>query len=218
MLEPDLLGPAAAEPTAAGWRFFAKAGPRLWGAGTDSHHCDVDLSGDLMEQRETRLLRGGTVDPLRLGALAYGLLILSLIIAFLYLGRPILEPLVIASLLAFILSPLIRRLRQWGVWRVPSVVLAVAFTLGLLGALGTVIAIQITQLAEALPTYETNLRAKIRALGTGRLTSGALERASGTLKDLQEEISKAGPTATPGQKPMLVEVRQPEPRGLETIA
>jgi hypothetical protein len=75
--------------------------------------------------------------------------------------------LVIAALLAFILSPLIRRLRQWGVWRAPSVVLAVVFTLGVLGALGTIIAIQITQLAEELPTYETNLRTKIRALGTG---------------------------------------------------
>ncbi len=124
----------------------------------------------------------------------------------------------IAALLAFILSPLIRRLRQWGVWRAPSVVLAVVFTLGVLGALGTIIAIQITQLAEELPTYETNLRTKIRALGTGGLTSGALERASGTLKDLQEEIGKAPPRATAGQKPMLVEVRQPEPRGLETIA
>ena len=172
-----------------------------------------------MHDRGTRLLvRAGQMDPLRLGALAHGLLICGLIITFLYLGRPILEPLVIAALLAFILSPLIRRLRQWGVWRLPSVVLAVIFTLGVLGALGTVIAIQITQLAEELPTYETNLRTKIRALGTGKLTSGALERASGTLKDLQEEISKAGAGPTSAQKPMLVEVRQPEPRGLETIA
>jgi len=172
-----------------------------------------------MEDRGTRLLmRSGRTDPLRLGALAHGLLICGLIVAFLYIGRPILEPLVIAALLAFILSPLIRRLRQWGVWRVPSVVLAVVFMLGVLGALGTIIAIQITQLAEDLPTYETNLRTKIRALGTGRLTSGALERASGTLKDLQEEISKAPRSVTAGQKPMLVEVRQPEPRGLETIA
>jgi predicted PurR-regulated permease PerM len=172
-----------------------------------------------MQDRGSRLLlRAGQMDPLRLSALAHGLMICGLIIIFLYLGRPILEPLVIAALLAFILSPLIRRLRQWGVWRVPSVVLAVVFTLGVLGALGAIIAIQITQLAEELPTYETNLRAKIRALGTGKLTSGALERASGTLKDLQEEISRAGAGATSAQKPMLVEVRQPEPRGLETIA
>jgi predicted PurR-regulated permease PerM len=98
-------------------------------------------------------------------------------------------------------------------------VLTVVFTLGVLSALAAIIAIQVTQLAEDLPTYETNLRTKIKALGAGKLTSRALERASGTLKDLKEEISKAGPAATtPGQKPVLVEVRQPEPRGLETIA
>src|SRR6185503_5212757 len=63
------------------------------------------------------------------------------------------------------------------------------------------------------------LRTKIRALGAGRLTSGALDRASGTLRDLQKEITKAGPAATPAdRKPMLVEVRQPDPRGLESIA
>ena len=74
-------------------------------------------------------------------------------------------------------------------------------------------------LPEDLPTYETNLRSKIRALGGGKLTSGALERASGTLKELQEEITKTSPaTPAPGQRPVLVEVRQPEPRGLESIA
>jgi predicted PurR-regulated permease PerM len=168
----------------------------------------------------TRLvLRSARVDAGGLTALAYGLIVASLIIAFLILGREIIEPLVIASLLAFILFPLIRRLRQWGVWRVPSVVLTVLFALAVLSALGAVIALQVTQLAEDLPTYETNLRTKIRALGAGRLTSGALERASGTLKDLQEEITKASPaTAPPGPRPVLVEVRQPEPRGLESIA
>jgi predicted PurR-regulated permease PerM len=168
----------------------------------------------------TRLvLRSPRVDAGGLAALAYGLIVASLIIAFLILGREIVEPLVIASLLAFILFPLIRRLRQWGVWRIPSVVLAVLFALAVLGALGAVIALQVTQLAEGLPAYETNLRTKIRALGAGRLTSGALERASGTLKDLQEEITKASPATAPaGPKPVLVEVRQPEPRGLESIA
>ena len=164
-------------------------------------------------------MRPARVDPGRLSALAYGLIVASLIVLLLNVGREILEPLVIAALLAFILSPLIRRLRQWGVWRVPSVVLTVLFALGVLSALGAIIALQVTQLAEDLPTYETNLRTKIRALGAGKLTSGALERATGTLKDLQEEITKASPpTSSATQKPLLVEVRQPEARGLESIA
>lgn len=74
-------------------------------------------------------------DTSSLAVLAQGLVVSSLIIAFLYIGREILEPLVIAALLAFILSPLIRRLRQWGVWRIPSVVISVIFALGVLAAL-----------------------------------------------------------------------------------
>ena len=161
-------------------------------------------------------------DTSSLAVLAQGLIVASLLIAFLYIGREILVPLVIAALLAFILSPLIRRLRQWGVWRAPSIVITVVLALGVLAALGTIVAFQVAQLAEDLPTYETNLRSKIRALGAGKLTSRAMDRASGTLRDLQEELTKAGTAGTaetrPGQKPMLVEVRQPEPRGLESIA
>ena len=165
------------------------------------------------------LVTSPRLDPGRISALAHGLIVAGLIVVILIAGREILEPLVIAALLAFILSPLIRRLRQWGVWRAPSVVLTVLFALGVLGALGAIIALQITQLAEDLPTYETNLRNKIRTLGAGSLTSRALDRATGTLKDLQEEITKAGPAASPAeQKPVPVEVRQPEPRGLESIA
>jgi predicted PurR-regulated permease PerM len=164
------------------------------------------------------LVTSPRLDPGLISALAHGLIVAGLIVVLLIAGREILEPLVIAALLAFILSPLIRRLRQWGVWRAPSVVLAVLFALGVLGALSAIIALQITQLAEDLPTYETNLRNKIRTLGAGKLTSRALDRATGTLKDLQEEITKAGPAASPAeQKPVLVEVRQPEPRGLESI-
>ena len=59
-----------------------------------------------------------TIGSQGLSSLAGGLIVVSLIVLFLYMGREILEPLVIAALLGFILSPLIRRLRGWGLWRV----------------------------------------------------------------------------------------------------
>jgi len=151
---------------------------------------------------------------------AGGLIVAALIILFLYLGREILEPLVIAALLGFILAPLIRWLRSLGLWRVPSVIVTVLFAIAMLAALGSTIVLQVAQLAEDLPKYESNLRAKVRTLGGGALTSSALERASGTLKDLQNEISKteASVPSPSGPKPLVVEVRQPEPRGLESIA
>lgn len=161
-----------------------------------------------------------TIGSQGLSSLASGLIVATLIILFLYMGREILEPLVIAALLGFILAPLIRWVRSWGLWRVPSVILTVLCAIAVLAALGSTIVLQVTQLAEELPNYESNLRAKIRTLGGGALTSSALERASGTLKDLQNEISKSGVSgaSTEGQKPLLVEVRQPEPKDLESIA
>lgn len=161
-----------------------------------------------------------TISGQGLGSLANGLIAAALIISFLYIGREILEPLVIAALLSFILAPFVRWLRGVGLWRVPSVILTVFCAIALLAALGSTIVFQAAQLAEGLPNYETNLRAKIRTLGGGALTSSALERASGTLKDLQNEISKSAPTTigVPGGKPIPVEVHQPEPKGLESIA
>jgi predicted PurR-regulated permease PerM len=160
-----------------------------------------------------------TIGDQGLSNLSSGLVVATLIVLFLYMGREILEPLVIAALLGFILAPLIRRLRGWGVPRFPSVILTVLVAIGVIAALGSTIVLQVGQLAEELPKYETNLRAKIRTIGGGALTSSALERASGTLRDLQTEITKSGAETVPrGQKPLLVEVRQPEPQGLESIA
>jgi predicted PurR-regulated permease PerM len=155
-----------------------------------------------------------------LGGLASGLIVATLIVVFLYMGREILEPLVIAALLGFILAPLIRRLRGWGLWRVPSVILTVLCAIAVIAALGSTIVFQVAQLAEELPKYESNLRGKIRSLGGGSLMSSSLERATDTLKDLQNEISKPGSSAASptGPKPLLVEVRQPEPKGLDSIA
>jgi predicted PurR-regulated permease PerM len=161
-----------------------------------------------------------TIGSEGLGSLASGLIVVTLLISFLYMGREILEPLVIAALLGFILAPLIRRLRGWGLWRIPSVILTVLFAIGIIAALGSTIVFQVTQLADELPKYESNLRGKIRSLGGGSLMSSSLERATDTLKDLQNEITKADvpKTGAPGQKPLLVEVRQPEPKGLDSIA
>jgi predicted PurR-regulated permease PerM len=161
-----------------------------------------------------------TIGSQGLSSLASGLIVATLIIVFLYVGREILEPLVIAALLGFILAPLIRLLRSWHLWRVPSVIVTVLVAIAVIAALGSTIVFQVAQLADDLPKYESNLRSKIRALGGGSLMSSSLERATDTLKDLQSEISKSGPSAasTAGQKPLLVEVRQPEPKGLDSIA
>jgi len=52
-----------------------------------------------------------------LADVAHGLVVAALIIVFLLLAGSIVEPLVIAGILSFILAPVMRRLR---VWEVPN--------------------------------------------------------------------------------------------------
>jgi predicted PurR-regulated permease PerM len=159
-----------------------------------------------------------TVTQQSLNGVASALLIAGIVIAFLYIGRPILEPLVIAALLAFILTPVIRQLRTWGLWRIPAVVLAVASAIALVALLSATIVVHVAQLAEDLPKYEANIRAKVRALSASApWSSRVLDRASGTLRELQKEVTPEEAPAS-GQKPLPVEVRQPQSRGLEALA
>ena len=156
-----------------------------------------------------------------LTVLASGFIVAISIIALLHVGREILLPLVIATLLAFILAPVIRRLHILGMWKAPSVILTVVVAIVGLAGLGYTIAVQITQLADDLPKYQANLSEKVRALSGSPAASGALDRAAQTLRKLQDEIGKAAPAArvaSPDPKPMLVEVRQPQATGLEAIA
>ena len=167
---------------------------------------------------QTRLL-----DERSLNNLARGLIIVGLLILFLSVGREFLEPLVIAALLSFILAPVIRSLRRVGVWRTPAVIITVLAALVFLAAVGSTLVLQITQLAVELPHYESTLRAKAQQLGGASLASSALERATGKLRELSEEIGRsdtegASQSNIPRPKPLLVEVQTPEPNALESIA
>src|SRR6202049_5370230 len=165
------------------------------------------------------------INARRLSDVAHGLTISALIVFFLYLAGVIVQPLAIAALLSFILAPVMRRLRIWGLPKVVSAILSVVLTLTAIGALGTTLVMQGRQLAEDLPKYENNLRAKIQGLSGAPIASGVLERASGTLRDLQNELnrtenSSSSPSvAQPdGAKPLPVEIHQPEAKGLEALA
>ena len=163
------------------------------------------------------LLSSAQLSAARLPILASGIVVAAAVVAVLYLGGEILKPLVVAALLAFILVPLIRHLRAWGAPRVPSVLLTVILAIALLASIGGTVAFQVADLAQDLPQYESNLRSKIRGLGAGPWTSRTLDRATDTLRELQDELAKSRPPPSE-PKPLPVEVRQPEPKGLEAIA
>ncbi len=163
----------------------------------------------------TYIMRTGRTPGAELGHLASALIVAAIIVAVLYIGQPILQPLVIAGLLAFILSPVIRRLRSLGLWRAPAVLLTVLSALGMLVMVSTTIVVQIADLANELPKYQTNLGEKVKTLGGSTFASSALNRASESLKDLEKQISR--PQERETAKPLPVEVHQPEPRGIEAL-
>ena len=164
-----------------------------------------------------RAASAALIDERTLNNLARGLLIVGLLILFLSAGREFLEPLVIAALLSFILAPVIRSLRWFGLGRAPAVIITVVAALAFLAAIGATLVSQITQLAGELPRYESTLRAKAKQLGGASLASSAIESATGKLRELGNEIGKtdAGPEAAGRAKPLLVEVQSPEPTALE---
>jgi predicted PurR-regulated permease PerM len=121
--------------------------------------------------------------------IAGALIIVSFVLAILYLGRVVLEPLAIAILLAFVLTPPVRRLRGWHVSRITSVVLVVTMALAIIAASGFVIETQIKELASQLPSYQKNLSEKVASINQTLVSSGTLKQASSTLNSFASELS-----------------------------
>ena len=145
------------------------------------------------------------------------------VITVLYFGREVFIPIVLAVLLSFVLAPVVDFLRRWHLGRIPSVIIAVLLALGIILTLGAVMGTQVAQLATDLPRYEATIRNKV----TG-LREGLVGRASDLLKDVGREIEKATEenSAPPGsgaapmpagpeEKPIPVEIRQPNPTPLQ---
>lgn len=171
---------------------------------------------------ETEIQPPGVPGISGLMTLAVGVVIL----AALYVGQDVFLPVVIAILLAFVLAPFVDLMRRWRLGRVPSVIIAVLFALGVIVALGTVIGYQVAGLATDLPRYQTTIKEKVGSLraGTiGRLPSLVREFNSAVKeepKETQEQpqaATSAPPAAPPAPAPgpLPVEVHEREPTPLE---
>jgi len=156
-----------------------------------------------------------------------------IIVVALYFGQAIFVPLALAVILSFVLAAPVRVLRRLGLPNSPAVFLVVALAFAGIFAIGTLLAQQVTSLADELPRYQITLKDKVKALKLAASGSGgAIERASSTLKDLKEELEKpeAGSQPAPvavtplinrglatGADPIPVEMHAPEPTPLDQI-
>lgn len=140
------------------------------------------------------------------------------IIGSLYVARDMMIPITIAVLLSFVLAPLVGRLRRLGLWRVPSVLLAVILALGIILALGAIIGIQLGQLSSQASFYAQTVGKKvevIRSFAAAQAEALTARLARGV--PAQKPAAQAAPQSNDGPKPVPVEVHQPEPTPFEVL-
>jgi predicted PurR-regulated permease PerM len=152
----------------------------------------------------------------------------AFVVAILYFAREILVPIALAVLLSFALAPLVRLLQRFKFPRTIAVLSAVSTTLLIAVSLATMVMIEVNQLANDLPRYETTLSEKTRNLRDAVGRAGVLKNTSNLLKDLDQQLNAEDQNEAPATKsalpgdagkrtPIPVEVHQPDPAASETL-
>ena len=138
------------------------------------------------------------------------------VIAALYLAREVLVPITLAILLSFVLGPLVGRLRRWGVWRVPAVLVSVLLAMAVIAALTLVIGGQLAALGSRASLYAYTIQQKVEAVQA---------RTTDQITALQDRLGRGvtppKPAATPQPgdqpKPVPVEVHEPDPAPMTVL-
>ena len=120
-----------------------------------------------------------------------------LVIGVLWVGQTVIIPIVFAALLAFLLSPAVKRLIRWRIPNLLAITLVVLAGFGVVAGLGWMVGQQVVNLAEALPAYERNIHEKIAKFNSPG-TPAALERTSEMIKKIQKELEDGVPMGTAG--------------------
>ncbi len=132
------------------------------------------------------------------------------VIAGLYFGRPVLIPLSLAVVLAFLLTPIVELLERCHLGRVPSVLSVLVLSFALACAVGWGVTNQLIAILDHLPDYRANIHNKIASVRSPG--NGGLGRATATVNELSKELSAAPETAQDkklgrkGEQPIPVQV------------
>jgi predicted PurR-regulated permease PerM len=149
------------------------------------------------------------------------------VVAGLYFGRTVLIPITLAMLLSFVLAPLANLFRRLYLGRIGSVLIAVVLALTIILALGGLIGSQLAALAEEVPRYAYTIHRKVDTLQ--KFVASHLSNLTLSLGTKPEPAPTAGKgrpggglnprDAAPGspepQKPVQVEVHEPDPSAME---
>ena len=125
-----------------------------------------------------------------------------LVVAVLYWGQAVLVPIALAILLTFVLTPPVNWLERL-IGRVPAVLVVVVLVFTVLGLAGWGLTRQLTHLAQDLPGYRANIRAKIADVrGAGK--GGTVEQLQDTIEDIKGDLGTPAPPVGTSSRPIVV--------------
>jgi predicted PurR-regulated permease PerM len=137
----------------------------------------------------------------------------AIICGLLFWAQVVLIPIVLAALVTFLMGPLVTRLDRWGLPRLVAVIVVAGGVTGLIGALGYVVIGEMAELAQELPEYRDNIRAKIGDLRS-MTRGGTLESVQDTIAEISADVERDAAAAAvdeEGREPVRVEI-EPERR------
>ena len=121
----------------------------------------------------------------RLVELAY----LIFFLGFCSWAKDFLLPIVLATLISFLIAPLVSRLEGWGFHSAVAVFAVVAVAFALIGAVCTTVSVETLNLANSLPKYTDNIRARWEAIQ--KAPPGPMNAAFRNVGELIAELSKS---------------------------
>jgi predicted PurR-regulated permease PerM len=130
-----------------------------------------------------------------------GAIVLLGTIAALYFAREILIPLAFALTLTFLLTPVVARLQKLHAGRIVSVLTAVVVSVSVAGGISWIIATQLVDVANQIPQYSENIRARITAFHLP--STGQIGQAAKSVQEIEEVFnppSTPSPASAQGRK------------------
>ncbi|MEX2169089.1 MAG: AI-2E family transporter [Pirellulales bacterium] len=125
------------------------------------------------------------------------------IVAALYFARGILLPFALAILLSFLLAPIVNRLEDWRLGRIPAVVIAVGIAFTSIAILGYVMAVQFYDLADQLPNHKNRILEKAETFQSSG--EGVMARLSATFHEVQAKLLENDEESQPDAGELLDE-------------
>jgi predicted PurR-regulated permease PerM len=151
-----------------------------------------------------------------------GILVAAL--AILYLAREVFIPFAFALALGLILTPITAWLQRLHLGRVPSVMIVMLLAASLAGLVSWMVANQLIDVVDHLPSYSENIHNKIKGLQAP--ATGALGRMEKNVGEITKELAGKAPPppdrsrrvpAATADNPLPVQVVTPEPGPLVNL-